>query len=190
MSRRNSRDGGKGGEEFLVECEKCKQWISGDSLGLDRVKVKKISFVCRACVEGERWEKEAGEWRKKAMDLAKREGGEKEQEIEVWRRDMERRMGEWEKRVQRLEERVEKGEKRGEGQEKEGRDESPGKRGRQEGVMEKEIVGTGTDSGNNWDNKEGMAVERRQGDMSKGDRKEDERVREKDDRKEGEGERR
>ena len=35
MSRRNSRDGGKGGEEFLVECEKCKQWISGDSLGLD-----------------------------------------------------------------------------------------------------------------------------------------------------------
>ena len=50
MSRRNSRDGGKGGEEFLVECEKCKQWISGDSLGLDRVKVKKISFVCRACV--------------------------------------------------------------------------------------------------------------------------------------------
>ena len=48
MSRRNSRDGGKGGEEFLVECEKCKQWISGDSLGLDREKVKKISFVCRA----------------------------------------------------------------------------------------------------------------------------------------------
>ena len=104
MSRRNSRDGGKGGEDFLVECEKCKQWISGDSLGLDRVKVKKISFVCRACVEGERWEKEAGEWKKKAMELAKREGGEKKQE-----RDMERRMGEWEKRVQRLEERVEKG---------------------------------------------------------------------------------
>ena len=185
MSRRNSRDGGKGGEEFLVECEKCKQWISGDSLGLDRVKVKKISFVCRACVEGERWEKEAGEWKKKAMELAKREGGEKEQEIGVWRRDMERRMGEWEKRVQRLEERVETGEKRGEGQEKEGRDESPGKSGRQEGVMEKEIVGTGTDSGNNWDNKEGVAEERRQGGMSKGDRK-DERVREKDDRKEDE----
>ena len=71
--------------------------------------------------------------------------------------------------MQRLEERVEKGEKRGEGQEKEGRDESPGKRGRQEGVMEKEIVGTGTDSGNNWDNKEGVAEERRQGDMSKGE---------------------
>ena len=72
MSRRNSRDGGKGGEEFLVECEECKQWISGDSLGLDRGKVKKISFVCRACIEGERWEKEAGEWKKKAMKLAKR----------------------------------------------------------------------------------------------------------------------
>ena len=28
------------GEEFLVECEKCKLWIrSGDSLGLDREKV-------------------------------------------------------------------------------------------------------------------------------------------------------
>ena len=75
MSRRNSRDGGKGGEEFLVECEKCKQWISGDSLGLDREKVKKISFVCRACIEGKRWVKEAGEWKKKAMELAKRDGG-------------------------------------------------------------------------------------------------------------------
>ena len=73
MSRSNSRDGGKGGEEFLVECEECKQWISGDSLGLDRGKVKKISFVCRACIEGERLEKEAGEWKKKAMKLAKRE---------------------------------------------------------------------------------------------------------------------
>ena len=88
--------------------------------------------------------------------------------------------------MQRLEERVEKGEKRGEGQEKEGRDESPGKRGRRERVMEKEIVGTETDSGNNWDNEEGVEEERRQGDMSKGDRKEDERVREKDDRKEEE----
>ena len=73
LSRRNSRDGGKGGEEFLVECEKCKQWISGDSLGLDREKVKKISFVCRACIEGKRWVKEAGEWKKKAMELAKRD---------------------------------------------------------------------------------------------------------------------
>ena len=35
MSRRNSREGGKGGEDFLVECEKCKQWISGGGLGLD-----------------------------------------------------------------------------------------------------------------------------------------------------------
>ena len=101
MSRRNSRDGGKGGEEFLVECEKCKQWISGDSLGLDRVKVKKTSFVCRACVGGERWEKEAGEWKKKAMEFAKREGGENEQEIGVWRRDMERRMGEKSAEVRR-----------------------------------------------------------------------------------------
>ena len=65
------------------------------------MKVKKISFVCRACVEGERWEKEAGEWKKKAMELAKREGGEKEQEIEVWRRDMERRMGEKSAEVRR-----------------------------------------------------------------------------------------
>ena len=113
MSRRNIRDGGKGGEEFLVECEKCKQWISGDSLGLDRVKVKKISFVCRACIEGKRWVKEAGEWKKKAMELAKREGGEKEEEMGVWRRDKERRMGEWEKRVQRLGEKVEKKGKEG-----------------------------------------------------------------------------
>ena len=27
---------GRGGEEFLVECGRCKQWISGDSLGPDR----------------------------------------------------------------------------------------------------------------------------------------------------------
>ena len=31
--------------------------------------------------------KEAGEWKKKAMELAKREGGEKEEEMGVWRRD-------------------------------------------------------------------------------------------------------
>ena len=41
------------GEEFLVECARCKQWISGDSLGLDREKIKKVNFTCRACVEGE-----------------------------------------------------------------------------------------------------------------------------------------
>ena len=52
MSRRSSKEGGKGGEEFLVECGKCKQWISGDGLGLDRGKVKKMNFVCKACVEG------------------------------------------------------------------------------------------------------------------------------------------
>ena len=65
------------------------------------------------------------------MKLAKREGGEKEEEMGVWRRDMERRMGEWEKRVPGLEEKVEKREKRGEGQEESGKDESPGKRGRE-----------------------------------------------------------
>ena len=36
----------------MVECGRCKQWISGDSLGLDREKMKKINFTCRACVEG------------------------------------------------------------------------------------------------------------------------------------------
>ena len=47
------------GEEFLVECEKCKQWIRGDSLGLDgESELKKIRFVCRACIEGKRWKKE------------------------------------------------------------------------------------------------------------------------------------
>ena len=40
MSRRNSRDGGKGEKNFwFQECEKCKQWIRGDSLVLDREKV-------------------------------------------------------------------------------------------------------------------------------------------------------
>ena len=47
------------------------------------------------------------------MELAKREGGEKEEEMGVWRRDKERRMGEWEKRVQRLGEKVEKKGKEG-----------------------------------------------------------------------------
>ena len=84
---------GKGGEEFLVECGRCKQWISGDSLGLDREKIKRMNFTCR----GERWEKEAREWKKKAMEGANKEGGDKEQELGEWRREMERRMGEWEK---------------------------------------------------------------------------------------------
>ena len=44
MSRRNSRDGGWGGEEFLVECGRCKKWISGDSLGLDKEKNEKDKF--------------------------------------------------------------------------------------------------------------------------------------------------
>ena len=93
MSRRSSREGGKGGEEFLVECGRCKQWISGDSLGLDREKVKK-NFTCRACVEGERWEKEAREWKKNAMEGVNREGARGER---TGVRRMERRMGEWEK---------------------------------------------------------------------------------------------
>ena len=101
MNRRNSRDGGKGGEDFLVECEKCKQWISGDGLGLDRGKVKKMNFVCKACVEGERWEKEAKEWKKKARELENMKTGEKEQEVEEWRREMEKRMGEKGTKVRR-----------------------------------------------------------------------------------------
>ena len=57
--------------------------------------------------------KSSGELKKKAMELAKREGGEKEEEMGVWRRDKERRIGEWEKRVQRLGEKVEKKGKEG-----------------------------------------------------------------------------
>ena len=43
------------------------------------------------CQRGE-WEKEAREWKKKAMDGANSEGGQKEQELGEWRREMERRM--------------------------------------------------------------------------------------------------
>ena len=60
------------------------------------------------------------------------------------------------------------------------------------GVMgkEKEKEGTEADSGNNWDSGKGVEEERREGDMRKEDRKEDdERVREKDNIGEGEGER-
>ena len=69
---------------------------------------------------------------------------------------------------------------------------------------EKEKEGTEADSGNNWDSGKGVEEKRREGDMRKEDRKEDdervrekgnmkedeESVREKGDRKEGEGERR
>ena len=55
---------GGGGEEFLVECGRCKQWISGDSLGLDREKIKKMNFTCRVCVEGESGRKKLGSGRK------------------------------------------------------------------------------------------------------------------------------
>ena len=68
--------------------------------------------------------------------------------------------------------------------------EGEGKRTR--GVMgkEKEKEGTEADSGNNWDSGKGVEEERREGDMRKEDRKEDdERVREKDNIGEGEGER-
>ena len=98
---RSSKEGGKGGEEFLVECGKCKQWISGDGLGLDRKKVKRMNFVCKACVEGERWEKEAKEWKKKARELENRKAWEKEQELEELRREMERKMGEKGTKVRR-----------------------------------------------------------------------------------------
>ena len=49
----------------MVECGRCKQLIIGDSLGLDKEKMKKINFPCRACVEGERWEQEAREGKKR-----------------------------------------------------------------------------------------------------------------------------
>ena len=49
---------------------------------------------------------------------------------------------------------------------------------------EKEREGTEADSGNNWDSGKGVEEERREGDMKKEDRKEDdERVREKDNRR-------
>ena len=44
-------------------------------------KMKK-SFTCRACVERERWKQEAREGKKKAMDVANKQGGEKEGERE------------------------------------------------------------------------------------------------------------
>ena len=44
-------------------------------------KMKKINFTCRACVEGERWEQEAREGKKKAMDGANKQGGKREKEI-------------------------------------------------------------------------------------------------------------
>ena len=44
--------------------------------------MKKKNFTCRACVEGERWEQEAREGKKKAMDGANKQGGEKEGERE------------------------------------------------------------------------------------------------------------
>ena len=66
------------------------------------------------------------------MEGANKEGGQKEQEIGEWSREMARRMGEWEK-VQRLEERVEKGAKEGERQEADRAEEIPGQKGRVEG---------------------------------------------------------
>ena len=117
----------------MVECEKCKQWISGDGLGLDRGKVKKMNFVCKACVEGERWEKEAKEWKKKARELENMKTGEKEQEVEEWRKG-------WEKRVQRLEEITEKGVQR---QETESAGESQRRKGMIEGEEDREHRGGG-----------------------------------------------
>ena len=82
-----------------------------------------MNFVCKACVEGERWEKEAKEW-KKARELENMKTGEKEQEVEEWRREME-------KRVQRLEEIAEKGVQRQE-------TESAGESQRRKGMIEAE----------------------------------------------------
>ena len=42
---------------------------------------KSRHFTCRACVEGERWEQEAREGKKKAMDGANKQGGKREKEI-------------------------------------------------------------------------------------------------------------
>ena len=70
--------------------------------------------------------------------------------------------------------------------EKEGRIESKGEGKKTRGVMgkEKEKEGTEADSGNIWDSGKGVEEERREGDMRKEDRKEDdERVREKDNRR-------
>ena len=85
-----------------------KNGIVGIVWALTERKMKKINFTCRACVEGERLEQEAREEKKKAMDGANKQGGEREE----WRREMERKMGEWEKRVQRFDE-SRKGGKRG-----------------------------------------------------------------------------
>ena len=74
----------------MVECGRCKQWISGDSLGLDREKMKKINFTCRACVEGERWEQEAREGKKKAMDGQISKEGEKTGNMRMEKRDGEK----------------------------------------------------------------------------------------------------
>ena len=71
---------GRGGEEFFVDCGRCKQGISGESLGLGREKMKKMNFTCRACVEGEKLEQEVREGKNKAMDVANKQVGEKEGE--------------------------------------------------------------------------------------------------------------
>ena len=44
--------------------------------------MKKINFTCRACAEGEKLKQEAREGKKKAMDGANKQGGEKEGERE------------------------------------------------------------------------------------------------------------
>ena len=58
MSRINSRESGNGGEEVLVECGRCEQLISWDSLGHDRKKNEKDEFyvqgLCRRGEVGER----------------------------------------------------------------------------------------------------------------------------------------
>ena len=92
------------------------------------------------CVEhalkGKGGRKKLGSGRRRQWSWQKgTEGGEKEEEMEVWRRDMERRMGEWEKKSAevkgegRKKKRVVKDRKKVEGmkvQVKEGRIESKG----------------------------------------------------------------
>ena len=60
------------------------------SCNVDREKSKRMNFMCRACVEGERWEKEAREWKKKAMEAANKEGGVKERVGSMEKRDGEK----------------------------------------------------------------------------------------------------
>ena len=79
----------------MVECGRCKQWISGDSLDLDREKIKEMNFTCRACVEGDSWRKKLGSGRKRQRRGQIRKEGRKNRRV----RRMEKRDGEKNGRV-------------------------------------------------------------------------------------------